>query len=121
MRESLGKIAELPLSDGVIFLRQQAEIISHPEQPLEQLSRLLSATDEMQAGGHPKRTRQKYAFASGQAVHVFFFGPVTENKTIFIQLATDRLNCISNALVRNREKIGKWHREQGRIQSFAAI
>ena len=71
MRESLGKIPELPFRARIVFFGEKSEIVSQGEQALEKFARFLLPAEQMQTIGQPKRTGQKNAFAAGQSIDAF--------------------------------------------------
>jgi hypothetical protein len=59
MGERLGKIAGLAARRAVVFLGQEAKVVSELQQPRKEPAGLVVAAQQVQAVGHPERTGQE--------------------------------------------------------------
>src|SRR4051812_6953198 len=98
MREGLRHIAELPLPDRVVFLREQADIIADRDEALEQSPGLLDPADQAETGDQPEAARQEWRFAAGEPVYVRL-GAVSQHKSPDQELAFDRVDRAAQARV----------------------
>src|SRR6516162_5553289 len=64
----LGEISHEAPRACIIFLRQEADVVAQPEQPLEQLLGLLLAAKEIVGVRQPEAAGEKGAFARRQSV-----------------------------------------------------
>src|SRR5262249_10810288 len=93
MRQGLREVAELRARDWVVLLGQEAEIVRHVQQRVEQLVRLDDLALEGEDGDEPERAGQEHPLARWQAVDVDpGLGPVTEEERAEPQLFPDRRN-----------------------------
>lgn len=90
MKESLRHVADLAIGMRVVLLRQQTDVVGQADQPLEQSTGFNMATLQLVNVSKSKRTRYKRTFARRQAVSASF-GAITQHKTIYQQVALDRL------------------------------
>src|SRR5262249_61404212 len=121
VRESLRKISELTLYAGIVLFREQSKIVAHIEQPLEQFACFFFSAQQMPAIRQPKRARKKYSFGAGQSIHARFLWPIAQDETIRHQLAFNCLNRAANTFVSDRQKAGKRHYKQARVQRIRPI
>ena len=75
MRERLRKVADEPLRDGVVLLREQAEVVAKVEQRMEEGLGLLSPALERQHLDEPERAGEEGSLARWKAVDVDVLAP----------------------------------------------
>ena len=66
--ERLGKVANQALSVRVVFLCEQADIVTEADEPLEQVLRVRGTSDQDIGVGEPKAAGEERPFAGRQAV-----------------------------------------------------
>ena len=101
MGERLREVADEPAALGVVLLRDEAEVVTEPEQPLVQLDRLVVATLLVEDGGEPERAREEHAFARREAVdvRVLLVRSVALDESAADELGLDRAHGADDALV----------------------
>src|SRR5437762_14361751 len=85
MREGLREIADLPAGSGVVFLRQQSEIVAQIEKPFEHHPRVGIPALQDIIVGEPEAASKERSFISGQAVDSAL-GVVARDKAISQQV-----------------------------------
>ena len=70
MRERLREVAEHPTRLRVVLLRDQAEVVPQPEQPLYSARASSSPAEQREVGRVPERAGQEDALARRQPVHL---------------------------------------------------
>src|SRR5438105_9192471 len=66
--EGLGEVPQEAAGLGVVLLREQPDVVSEVEQPLEELARLLQPALEREGVREPEGARQEDALAARQAI-----------------------------------------------------
>jgi hypothetical protein len=84
--ERLREVADLPLPRHVVLLGQQAEIVCHREEPLEERAGLRDAAVERERADQPERAGQELSFVTGQSV-VGLRGRVAGYEAVAAELA----------------------------------
>src|SRR5262249_21318856 len=88
--ERLGEVPHQPAGTDVVLLAEEAHVVPQGKQSLEELERLVAATDERPGVGQPEGAGEECALAGRQAVHSRL-RRVTEDDALTQQLALDRL------------------------------
>src|SRR5688572_7982862 len=107
MRKALGEVADLALEHSVVLLRQQAKVVAHTEQSLEQFLRLADAAREGVVVRKPEAACQECALGTRQSVGAVL-GTVTKNEAVLEERPRDgghgalhaRILCWQEAHVR---------------------
>src|SRR6476646_6765699 len=121
MRKRLRKIPQLTLCARIVLFREQSKIVTHIEQPLEQIACFFLAAEQMPAIRQPKRAWKKYSFVARQSIHARFLWPIAQHETIVHQFAFNCLNRAANTFVTNRQKTAERHCKKARVQRIGSI
>ena len=70
MGEGLRKIAHKTPTVRIILLREQADVIAQPQQPLKERGRLVVASHETPVVRQPECARKKHAFTRWKAIEL---------------------------------------------------
>ncbi len=92
MAERLRKIAELPLSTGIILFRKQTEVVAQGEQMLEQRLSLVQPAHHRQRVDEPEAADEERSFAPSESVRCLL-GPVAENQPVLNKIPLNRFDC----------------------------
>src|SRR6187549_398946 len=68
VRERLWKVAEQSATDGIVLLRQHAEVVAQADEPFEHLHRFIMTSLQVIVVRQPERARDEHAFTFGQTV-----------------------------------------------------
>ena len=122
MGERLREVADEPAALGVVLLRDEAEVVTEPEQPLVQLDRIVVATLLVEDGGEPERAREEHALAGREAVdvRVLLVGAVALDESAAEELGLDRANRADDALVGRGEEPDERDQEAARVEAIRA-
>src|SRR5580698_4170231 len=120
MREGLRKIAHHSFELEVVLLRKQAEVIAQLEQAFKERSRVLHATNCLEAAHHPKAAGKKHTLTRGQSV-LYLRRVVAQHETCRHKLTFNRLNRTFDAWIAARQETDHRHQEQGGVQIFRTI
>ena len=104
---------------GVVLLRDEAEVVAKPEQPLVQLDRLVAATLLVEDGGEPERAREEHALARREAVdvRVLLVRAVALDESAADELGLDRSHGADDALVGRRQEADEGDQEAARVEA----
>ncbi len=87
MGERLREVAEHPLRNRVVLLRNQAEVVAEADEPREELFRLVAAADQGEIRCEPERARQEDPLARREPVDldVLLVGLVACDQTVPVE------------------------------------
>src|SRR5262249_12499113 len=120
MREGLWEVPEEELGVGVVLFGEEAEIVAHAQQALEQLCRFVLATIERERIDEPERARQEGAFSRWHAVEMPF-GAISEQHAVPREVSLDGLDGAANARIIWREETDEGQKQQTGVQSRTAV
>src|SRR6185369_16324788 len=105
MREALGKVADLAMPGGVVFLGEQPERAAQRQESLEELLRLGHAAGEGVVVGQPEAAGQERTLRAWEAVDLVL-GLVPEHEPVAQQGPLDRPDGALNARILRRQEPG---------------
>src|SRR5580704_10022005 len=103
VRKRLRKIAEKTLRDGVVFLGEEAEIVSEGKQAVEQFHGVRPPADQVEAVGEPKAAGKKNPFTRGQSIGALT-GAISIDKAVGDEVLLNRCNGAKHPRVVGRQK-----------------
>ncbi len=121
MAERLWEVAELAARDGVVLLGEQAHVVAHVQQPLEQGPRLLLPAGHVQGVGQPERAGQEGPLGSGQPVHRAALGAVAADEAVAAELGADGVDRADHARVVGGQEADPGDEQCGGVQLLGAV
>ena len=120
MRKGLWKIADLTARRGVIFFRQQADVIGQRQQPDEQFARVVDPALHHVIVDQPEGAGQERALARRQAVDAFG-RVITQHQAVFQQAALDLGERAAHPGIVGRQEPDQRNLQQARVERPGAI
>ena len=120
MGKGLGEIAEEAARAGVIFLRQQANVVRKRDEPLEKATGFLQSAKQDVVVGQPEATGEECPFSLWQAIEACIRF-VAQDQSIENKVLRDRRYRVANPLIAGRKEAHNREEEQACIKAARAI
>src|SRR6516162_1215766 len=120
VRERLRKVPELAPEAGIIFLRQEADIVLKGQEALEQITRLAGTPLQNEVVGEPKAAGQKRSFARRQAIG-HLSSVVATDEPVCQQSPLDCADGADDAWVSRRQKADQRQQQQASVERFRSV
>src|SRR3984893_5212692 len=119
MRERLRKISEQPPGAGVVFFRQQTDIVAERQQALEKSACLPVAVLQRVVVSEPETAGEEYAFSWRQTIDSCA-GAIAHHEAIHHQFMLDRRDGAAYSRIIRREEAYDRQQQQAGIELAAA-
>src|SRR5215470_16851268 len=119
MRERLREIADQPPRMGIVFFREQADVVAERQQAFEQCGCFGVAVLQRVIVGQPEAAGKKYALSRRETVDASL-GAIAEHEAVDDELLLDGGKGAAHSRIIRRQEPHDRHQQQARVELTAA-